>query len=267
MTELPFREIPYPSSRKMTFDVAKISHSKHYVTALLEVDVTDAWQFIRQQRRDEKRFSFIAWLIKVIADVVTMHPQAAGFNLIHRGRVLVFTDVGVSVVIEKEVNGSRVPLPYLVREANKKTILHIHEEIETAKAQIIAGEDNYVLGKSGSAALMKLYLRMPQWLRVWAMRMLMQYNPGRMRDTMGNVAVTTVGMVGHTHGWIIPTSMHPLCLAFGTINEQARVHQGEIAKRRVLHLTALIDHDAVDGAPAGRFMDDLVQKLEAGHGL
>jgi pyruvate/2-oxoglutarate dehydrogenase complex dihydrolipoamide acyltransferase (E2) component len=251
----------------MTFDVAKISHNKHYVTALLEVDVTDAWEIIRQQRRDENRFSFIAWLIKVTADSLVLHPQAAGFNLIHRGKVLVFEDADISVVVEKEVDGTRVPLPYLIRAANKKTILQIHQEIEAAKVQPITGEGNYVLGKSGSAALMKAYLRMPQWLRVWGMKMFMQYLPGRMKDTMGNVAVTTAGMVGHTHGWIIPTSMHPLCLAFGTINEQARVHRGEIAKRRVLHLTALFDHDAIDGAPAGRFMDGMVQNMEAAYGL
>ena len=33
------------------------------------------------------------------------------------------------------------------------------------------------------------------------------------------------------------------------------------------HLMALVDHDVIDGVPAARFVDDLVQKMEAGYGL
>jgi len=68
-------------------------------------------------------------------------------------------------------------------------------------------------------------------------------------------------------GWIVPFSMHPLCLAFGSINEQALVKKGEIVKGQVLHLAVLIDHDVIDGVPAGIFVDDLVRKLEKAHGL
>jgi pyruvate/2-oxoglutarate dehydrogenase complex dihydrolipoamide acyltransferase (E2) component len=61
--------------------------------------------------------------------------------------------------------------------------------------------------------------------------------------------------------------MHPLCLAFGSINLQPAVYQGEIQKREILHLTVLIDHDAIDGIPAARFVDDLVKMMEMGYGL
>jgi len=99
------------------------------------------------------------------------------------------------------------------------------------------------------------------------MRQFYLNNPQRLKNTMGTVAVTTVGMAGHIRGWMIPFSMHPLCLAFGSLNEQPVVHRGEIQKREILHLTVLIDHDVIDGMPSARFVDDLVKKMEAGWGL
>ena len=267
MDKPSFHEIPYPSSRRMTFDLGKVAHSKHYVYALLEVDVTDAWKLIREDRSKVDRISFIAWLVKVLADCVAQHPEVAGFNLKHKDKVMVFGDVDVSIVIEKEVGVSRVPIPYIFKAANTKTASVLNQELEGAKRQAVNGENDYVLGESSNASMMKFFLRFPQWLRVWLMKSYILGQPHRMKKSMGNVMVTTAGMVGHTQGWIIPTTMHPLCIAFGSINDQPRVHGGEIAKRKVLHLTAIIDHNVVDGAPAGRFMDDLVQKMEKGWGL
>lgn len=267
MSEKIFHEIKYPTSRQLTFDVGKINNRKHYVKALLEVDVTEAWTIIRQSRRTGKKISFSAWLIKVIADCVAVHPQVAGINQPWRGKVIVFDDVDISIVVEKDVNGILVPLPYVIRRVEQKTVFEIHDEIEAAKNQIVADESGYVLGKDSGISGMRIYTALPQWLRLFLFRTFILNHPQRVKDTMGTVMITTVGMVGHTHGWIVPSTMHNLCLAFGSLNEQPRVHKGEIEKRSILHLTVLIDHDVVDGMPAARFIDDLVVKLEAGYGL
>jgi pyruvate/2-oxoglutarate dehydrogenase complex dihydrolipoamide acyltransferase (E2) component len=114
---------------------------------------------------------------------------------------------------------------------------------------------------------MKLFVKLPQWLRLVLMRVLVLNHPQRVRSMMGTVMITTAGMVGHTRGWIIPFSIHPHGLALGCLNEQAAVYRGEIQKREILHLTVLIDHDVIDGVPAARFVDDLVKKLQSGFGL
>ena len=267
MPERQFHEIPYPSSRQLTFDVGKIGLAKHHVRALLEVDVTEARRLIKQSRHSGRKISFTAWLIKSIADCVALHPPIAGVNEARRNKVLVFEAVDVSIAVEKDVDGARVPLPYVIRKADKKTLCEIQDEIEAAKSQKVGGEGDYVLGEEYSATGMKLFVRLPQWLRLILMRLLVLNHPQRVKDMMGTVMVTTVGMVGHTRGWIMPFSMHPLSLAFGSLNEQAAVYKGEIQKREILHLTVLIDHDVIDGVPAARFVDDLVKKLQIGFGL
>jgi pyruvate/2-oxoglutarate dehydrogenase complex dihydrolipoamide acyltransferase (E2) component len=247
--------------------LGRIGLGKHHVKALLEVDVTEARKLIKQNRHTGRKISFFAWLIKVIADCVVLHPPIAGINHAKSNKVLVFDDVDISIVVEKNINGAQVPLPYVIRKADQKTLYDIYEEIESAKSETIENEGNYVLGEKYSATGMRLFVHLPQWLRLIMLRVFILNNPQRLKSIMGTVMITTVGMVGHTHGWIIPFSMHPVCLAFGSLNEQPLVYRGEIHKREILHLTILIDHDVIDGVPAARFVDELVKRLETGFGL
>ena len=78
---------------------------------------------------------------------------------------------------------------------------------------------------------------------------------------MGNVAVTSVGMMGQVNGWFIHSSIHPLCFGIGSIIKKPVVVDDEIAIREVLNLTMLIDHDVIDGAPMARFVGELVARL------
>jgi pyruvate/2-oxoglutarate dehydrogenase complex dihydrolipoamide acyltransferase (E2) component len=267
MSESELHELDYPSSRQLTFDVGKIGLGKHHVKAFLEVDVSDAWRILRENRSSDKKISFFAWLIKVTADCVAQNPQAAGVNLIKKNKVAYFDDVDISIVLEKEIKGMKVPLPYVVRKANEKNLEQIQAEIDAVKNQSTEDESDYVLGKESNQSWMKLFTHLPQGIRLWIMRSFVLNKPLQMKNTMGNVMITTVGLVGHTHGWIVPYSIHSLCLAFGSINGQPLIRKGEIVIGKVLHLAVLIDHDVIDGAPAGAFVDNLVMKMEKGHGL
>lgn len=264
MSDDEFHEIEYPPSRQLSMDVGRIGRDKHYVRGLLQVDVTEARRKIKQHRQTGKKIAFTAWLIKVIADCAALHPPICAVNRPAKNKVVVFNDVSVSIVVEKEVGGTRVPLPYLIRSADRKSYDQIHAEIESARSQQVVDEGNYVLGDKYSTLGLNLFVHLPQWLRVALMKTFVLNNPGRMHQMMGTVMVTTVGMVGHTSGWMIPFSMHPLSLAFGSLNLQPAVFDGEIQKREILHLTVQIDHDVIDGMPAARFIDDLVRKIEAG---
>jgi len=222
---------------------------------------------VKSHRRSGNKASFIAWLIKVIAECVALHPPIHGINRPRKNKVIVFGDVDLSLVIEKEVKGSKVPLPYVIRKADQKTLYQISSEIESAKSQKFEDEGDYVLGKRQNPLAMKLFTRLPQSLRIFSMRKFVFNKPQRLKDMMGTVMVTTAGMVGHTRGWIMPYSMHPLSLAFGSLNKQAIVKDGEIQIREILHLTVSVDHDVIDGVPAAKFVDDLVVKMEQGFGL
>jgi len=260
------RDLPYPPSRRFTFDVGRIGRTKHRVHALLEVDVTDARARIHARRRAGDAWSFTAWAIKSIADAVAAHPEVAGFNRPARNSVSVFSDVDVALVVEREVAGGRVPLPLVVRAAESKSVVAIAAEIEAARSQAIADEGDLVLGRRRDPRSLRWYLRFPQWLRLPLLRRLVLGSPRRSKAAMGNVMVTTVGMAGRARGWIVPTSVHPLCVALGSLGQKPAIHGGAVVPRTILHVTVLIDHDVVDGMPAARFVADAVRRLEGAVG-
>ena len=56
-------------------------------------------------------------------------------------------------------------------------------------------------------------------------------------------------------------------LIVGGIGRKPAVVEERIEPRQMLDLTVAFDHDVVDGAPAARFVQRLVELIESGYGL
>jgi pyruvate/2-oxoglutarate dehydrogenase complex dihydrolipoamide acyltransferase (E2) component len=84
---------------------------------------------------------------------------------------------------------------------------------------------------------------------------------------MGNVAITSIGMMGNANGWFIPTSIHPLCFGISKISKKPVVIKDKVEIREILNMTILLDHDVIDGAPMARFISDLSTNISKGIGL
>ncbi len=260
------RIIRYPDSRLSVFDIGKAGMAKHSVYGLLEIDVTAAREKLRDLRRRGREVSFTAWAMKTIACCVADHP---GVHALRRGknRAVAFTDVDVSLMVEREVEGAAVPLPLLIRAAQEKPAEEIDSEIRAALSQPIADESGHVLGSHGiPTALFRLYYALPHFLRVWIIRGLTA-NPFRTKALSGTVTITTVGGVG-SPGWIIPTrSWHNAVFALGTVSRKPWALGDRIVIRDVLNLTVVLNHDVIDGRPAGKFVQDLVKRMEKAAGI
>jgi len=104
--------------------------------AYLEFDVTLAREKVRSAKEHGARITFTAWLLKTIGDAIGRHKEVAAFRL-GRRRLMVFDDAHISIIVEREIGGRKVPLPMVLREANRKTV----EEIAAEKAgQIQLGD-------------------------------------------------------------------------------------------------------------------------------
>ncbi|MBP7737666.1 MAG: 2-oxo acid dehydrogenase subunit E2 [Spirochaetes bacterium] len=253
----------YPKSRIGTFDVGAMSSMRHHVFGIMEVDVTDARKKIAKLKKGGRPVSFTSWLLKCIGDVVNKHPVIHGVKKGKR-KIIAFNSVDISIMIEKMVGSVPVPIPYIVREANGKSIADIYKEIRAARDQRIEDEGDYVLGESRGRLLMYLYYLLPGFMRRLSWKIILS-NPKLVKNLMGSVIVTSVGMVANVRGWIIPRSIHPLCFAIGSINPRPGVVNGEICVREYLPITVLIDHDVIDGSPAVRVINELVRALEGGY--
>lgn len=252
--------LKFPKSRVGTFDVGKIGSKKHHIVGLIEADVTLAREKIRDQIRNGSKISFNSWMIKVISSTIMENKNVHAINY-KKNSQIVFNDVDISIPIEKKVDGKKVPLATVIRKTNGKSITEIYNEIEELKKKTIHSEKDYVLGKTKGLSLSGLFFSMPQLIRLFIWRILLS-NPFIRKNNMGTVMITNVGAAGTYSGWIIPKSIHNLSFGIGSITLKPWIYENEITKREIMNLTVLFDHDAVDGVPAARFTNKLVNNIE-----
>lgn len=255
----------FPISRISTFDIGAEGLKKHHIKALIELDVTKARKMIREKKKLSEKISFNSWLIKCISHAVEEFPQIHGVRKGKRN-VIVFDDIDISIMVEREIAGRKVPLPYVIRKTNEKSISDICNEIENGQKQSINSEGDYILGEKKNDLLMRVYYTMPGFIRRIIWRHIIR-NPFLLKQSMGTVIVTPVGMMGKINGWVIPVSVHPLCFAIGSVVKKPGVVDDRIEIREYLYITALVDHDIVDGAPAVRALTKLTRLVEHGYGL
>ncbi len=271
----------FPKSRLATVDICEIGKSKHHVTGLIELDVTESRRMIREYNRKiseynseysrkigenkqaDSRISFLAWMISVIGHTVKKHEEASSF-LKGRSKLMIFEDINVSIIVEKNLNGQRVPIPLLIEKADKISIESISRQINEAKEKQL--DNNEIVLQKKADKIETLYYRLPGFLRRLVWRYLLKH-PGLTYSKMGNVAITSLGMAGQVKGWFIPISVHPVCFGLGSIIKKPVVIDDKVEIREILNMSVLLDHDVIDGAPMARFISDLCRNVEGGHNL
>jgi pyruvate/2-oxoglutarate dehydrogenase complex dihydrolipoamide acyltransferase (E2) component len=259
----PYQVVDLPPARRETPNLLDLYWWSHCVYGFLEVDVTAARQFIADhEARTGERLSFTGYLVYCLARAVD-EDKAVQAYLKGRKQLVVFDDVDVGLPVEREIGGKRVPIGYVIRRANHKTFLEIHQEIRQVQAQQAPP------GK-GMAPWLRVGLLLP-WplsrLFIALIRSAIRHDPTIKVAQSGTVGVTAVGMFGHRSGWGLTPPMHSLFLVVGGIAHKPAVVDGRIEPREILSLTVAFDHDVVDGAPAARFVQRLVDLIESGDGL
>lgn len=258
-----FKVKKFPKSRIATNDVCAVGLQKHHIAAMIEIDVSDSREKIKQHKKENKGISFTAWLIKVISLTIKEYEEVAAY-LNGKRSVIVFNDINISIVVEKEVNGHKVPIPLIIEKANEKSIEAITVQINDAKDKSLTKDDIVLNNKSGR--LERFYYVLPGFIRRFFWRYLLGH-PHFAYSKMGNVAITSIGMIGNANGGFIPISVHAICFGIGKITPKPIVVNGKIEIREMLNITVLLDHDVVDGAQMARFISSLSDNIEKGKEL
>jgi pyruvate/2-oxoglutarate dehydrogenase complex dihydrolipoamide acyltransferase (E2) component len=208
---------------------------------------------MREHReRTGESLSMTAYIVACLALAVTEHPQLNSFR---RGRRLVLLeDVTVSVLVERDIKGEKVPEPLGIRAAQAKTYREIHEEIRAAQRHV----SDHVGDMTGTGwirfipgFLLRTFIRLASRSIVMAER-------------YGKVAVTAVGMFGEGPMWFVPHGGATVCVTVGGIVQRQVPGDGGYQAREHVCLTVSFDHAIVDGAPASRFMRRFGELLRGG---
>ena len=103
--------------------------------SLIEVDVTMARAFLRDHKaKTGESLSFTAFLIACLAKAVDENKAVQALRKGSKNLVL-FEDVDVYTLIERNVAGQKQIIPYTIRTANRKTVRELHHEIRAAQAE------------------------------------------------------------------------------------------------------------------------------------
>jgi pyruvate/2-oxoglutarate dehydrogenase complex dihydrolipoamide acyltransferase (E2) component len=255
--------IELPAARRDAPNSHDLYWWKHNVYGLLEVDVTVARQFIAAHKAQTgEALSFTGYLAFCLARAVAEHPSVQAY-LKGRKHLVVFDDVDVALMVERQIGGTRAPMVHVIRRANHKTFHEIHQEIRAVQTQPVSSN-------KGFAPWVMFFMRLPWPLPKLFGALLRAANRRDPTITValgGTVAVTAIGMFGHSSGWALTPSAHSLMLVVGGIARKPAVVVDRIEPREILNLTVAFDHDVVDGAPAARFVRRLVELIENGYGL
>ncbi|MGY1736330.1 2-oxo acid dehydrogenase subunit E2 [Geodermatophilus sp. SYSU D00684] len=252
-----------PASRRETPNLIDLIWWRHWVYGLVEVDVTTPRALLREyELRSGEQVSFTGYLAYCVGRAVgedrTVHALRKG-----RRRLVVLDDVDVLVMVERPVGDVRVPTGHLVRRTDRRPFLEISREIRDVQARPASGT-------KGMPPLLHRLMLLPGPLArpVGALlRFAARRDPERLAGTGGTVGLSAVGMFGRHSGWALAPNGHTLDLLVGGIARKPVVVGDRIEAREVLSLTVAFDHDVVDGAPAARFVERLVDHVESGAGL
>ena len=249
-----------PTNSAWARELCEHGLQKHYIKTLMELDITNARKAIKAFRnRTGNELSFFSWMVKCIADSIDQNSAVHACRQ-GRNRVLIFDDVDISVPIEREVRGKKMPMPYVIRRANEKPLIQIQAEISEAKGRKLE-EGEQVLSKPISALLLRMFPYLPKFVREAFWRRF-DKNPFIQKRIMGTVGITNVTIPGTITAWAVPISIQPICFALGSITKGTVVVDGKSEMRDLLALTILFDHDVIDGAPAARFVSQLVRMVK-----
>jgi pyruvate/2-oxoglutarate dehydrogenase complex dihydrolipoamide acyltransferase (E2) component len=221
---------------------AAVGRERSNIHAITEVDITEARRLMDESRqRTGQRLSLTAYIVACLSRAVAENPSMNSFR---RGRKLVrLNDVTISVLMERDISGEKVPEPLGIQAAQEKSFAQINDEIRAA--QRAPG------GKLGSLSGMQWVSIIPGFLLKIFIRIASRSI--RMNSRYGVIGVTAVGMFGTDATWFVPLSGATMTVTVGGIVKRPSLTDAR-ENNEHLCLTFTFNHDIVDGAPAARFI-------------
>ena len=286
-----FKLVPFPKMRRVLSIMLSSVQRKNMMHGLVEMDITKAHQYMRDYKaRTGESLSLTAFIVTCLAHAVDENKSVQAYRK-GKNQFILFNDVDVTVQVERKQGGQIKPatskqstmsshqnehdtvhahqyyrvdtlFPHIIKAANKKSFMEIHQEIRAAQEEKI--ESTVKFKALNWIAFLPAFMIEFIWRLLW---WLIKRYPRLQKNYGGTVGVTAVGMFGKGSGWGIPTAAHTLDITLGGIGEKPIVINGLLENREFLNMTISMDHDIIDGAPATRFALRLKELIESGYGL
>jgi pyruvate/2-oxoglutarate dehydrogenase complex dihydrolipoamide acyltransferase (E2) component len=238
-------------------DGGRLGRKRHTIHGLVEIDVTRAHDAIRRHKeRTGESLSFTAYVMACLGQALDANREMHAYRN-RRNQLVIFDEVDINTLFEVQVDGRPMIRPHVIRAVNRKSFRALHDEIRSFQRVHAASEE---------ASAIRWLVLLPGFARRFLIGFIAR-NPHLVKEYMGTVSLTNIGMFGTGSGWGIPVPNHTLQITLGGTAEKPGLVAGRMEPRRYLSVTVSLDHDIVDGAPAARFVQRLRELMESAYGL
>lgn len=248
-----YKSIPLGFTRRMV--IASVNcNKKNAIHSMTSIDITKPRKLLNEYIvKTGEKLSITAYIVKCFSETIKAFPEMNSFIKGHK--LIILDDITISVLVEREIDGTKVPEPLGIKNTQGKTVKQITDEIRQAQNNI-GNELGNLTGstwiKLVPAFLMRTFIRIADR----NIKMGLRY---------GKIAVTAPGMFAGDATWFIPHGTATVLLTIGSMEKKNIITEnGDIVKKEFLYLTASFDHEIVDGAPAARFMKHFEETLKNG---
>jgi pyruvate/2-oxoglutarate dehydrogenase complex dihydrolipoamide acyltransferase (E2) component len=259
MTEKDYTVKEWPRMR----DLVKLFLDAHKPTTVYghgECDVTTVMEKIKAIRRESRiTLSLNTYLVYVVSRVAARHEALRSYK--HGRKLIVFQHADVSLALLKKLpNGIRIPVIYIVREADTKSLARINQEIKDAIDSDLTADPNVKFRR----ALVKMPAFIQKTLYYYVFS-----HPERMKKVFGNVGITNLQQLGYDSPMTgLPPNIHTAAFSVGNVSERFRPNakkQPEL--RKILTMGAGFDHLVMDGMSMASIAKDFYRTITQAEGI
>lgn len=245
-------------------DYTTEAKSKNLIWAFTSMDITQAQKKLRAHKEKGESISFTAFLIACYARSAEKFKYPINTLRYKKKKFIIFDEVDVMTNIERIIDGVKKPVNYTVRNAHKKTLREIHDELKAAR---IVKKVELTTGNKGGKKLLKMVPKLPRFIRKIIIHKTFT-DPFLKKKLLGTIGLSAVGMFGkdiNQLGWPIHITPHTISVGVGSIEKKYEIDkEGNITERESLAVTLAMDHSLIDGGPATRFLRDFYLTVRDG---
>jgi len=218
-----------------------------------DVDATWAENLRKRYAERGKKITLTAIMLKAIGIAQKMHP-ASRTAILPWGRTAILHDIVGGFTVERFIGSQPAVFFGAIAAPDAKPLEQIATELRAY------GES--ALEKVDQLDVQNKFDNMPWLVRRFILWLGLSYPSVRLQHMGATFGLSSLGKFGIKA--IIPPCASTSTFGVGAMEERPVVREGKIEIRQIFTLTLNFDHRAIDGAPAARFLKDIIGLLEGG---
>ncbi|MUN39447.1 2-oxo acid dehydrogenase subunit E2 [Actinomadura litoris] len=241
---------PLPRERRHTLYF--LDEVRAFAPVFLDTEV-EMTELAAHRESADRRYSTVTYAVHTAARVLARHPDAnAALRGRTRPRIARPPGVHAKITLDKTLNGRRVVLSAVLRDADKAGLEELQRQVERYRD----GDPDVMEEFAGLRTLHRL----PVPLGRAAFRRVVRPLRGR-ADRFGTFAVTSLGhrpVDGfHSVGGTTVT------LGLGRVVDRPVARSGRVVVAPTMRLSLAFDHRVIDGAEAADVLAEIKEGLES----